>query len=127
VRGRLRHAGAGRLPSFERDMIRERMNVGLKRASAQRRRLGRPRLDPKTEPAIRAALAKGDRGMLKIAAGHSQGSQREEIVSRNMQLILGAIILVVIVVGLYKYLSAPAPGPSTVPIPPSAGLPAPKP
>jgi DNA invertase Pin-like site-specific DNA recombinase len=33
---------------FERDMIRERINVGLKRARAQRKRLGRPPIDPRS-------------------------------------------------------------------------------
>jgi DNA invertase Pin-like site-specific DNA recombinase len=59
---------------FERDMIRDRVNQGLQRARAQGKRLGRPPIDPKTEGAIRAALAKGDQGMLRIAAKFGVGS-----------------------------------------------------
>jgi DNA invertase Pin-like site-specific DNA recombinase len=59
---------------FERDMIRDRVNQGLRRARAQGKRLGRPPIDPKTEGAIRAALAKGDQGMLRIAAKFGVGS-----------------------------------------------------
>jgi DNA invertase Pin-like site-specific DNA recombinase len=59
---------------FERDMIRDRVNQGLKRARAQGKRLGRPTIHPRTEQAIRAALAKGDQGMLKIAARFNVGS-----------------------------------------------------
>jgi hypothetical protein len=36
-----------------------------------------------------------------------------------MQIIVGFIILVVIIVGRYKYLSTPAAGPSTVSTPPA--------
>ena len=53
---------------FERAMSRERVRAGLARARAQGKRLGRPRLDAKTEQRIREALIKGDRGILRIAA-----------------------------------------------------------
>jgi DNA invertase Pin-like site-specific DNA recombinase len=59
---------------FERAMIQERVRAGLARARAQGKRLGRPRIDAKTEERIRAALAKGDRGILKIAADLGVGS-----------------------------------------------------
>jgi hypothetical protein len=55
-------------------MIHERINVGLKRARAQRKRLGRPTIDSKTEQAIRTALASDDQGMLKITARFKVGS-----------------------------------------------------
>jgi DNA invertase Pin-like site-specific DNA recombinase len=57
---------------FERSLIRERVMAGLARARKQGtksgRPSGRPKIDATTEGAIRAALAKGDRGMRKIAA-----------------------------------------------------------
>jgi DNA invertase Pin-like site-specific DNA recombinase len=59
---------------FERPMIQERVRAGLARAKAQGKRLGRPRIDARMEQRIRAALAKGDRGILKIAADLGVGS-----------------------------------------------------
>ncbi|SEF12828.1 Site-specific DNA recombinase [Rhizobiales bacterium GAS191] len=59
---------------FERGVIVERVKAGLDRARAQGKRLGRPATDAKTEKAIRKALAKGDMGMLKIAARFRVGS-----------------------------------------------------
>jgi DNA invertase Pin-like site-specific DNA recombinase len=59
---------------FERAMIQERVRAGLARARAQGRRLGRPRIDGWLERRIQDALAKGDRGMLRIAADLGVGS-----------------------------------------------------
>jgi DNA invertase Pin-like site-specific DNA recombinase len=59
---------------FERDMIRERIGAGLKRARAQGKRLGRPTIDLRKERAIRAALVRGGKGILKIAAEFGVGS-----------------------------------------------------
>jgi DNA invertase Pin-like site-specific DNA recombinase len=62
----------GVFAEFERAMIQERVRAGLHRAKAQGTRsghpIGRPKTNPAIETAIRAALAKGDRGMRKIAA-----------------------------------------------------------
>jgi DNA invertase Pin-like site-specific DNA recombinase len=55
-------------------MIQERVRAGLARARAQGKRLGRPRINAKLERRIRDALAKGDRGILKIAADFGVGS-----------------------------------------------------
>ena len=55
-------------------MIQERVRAGLARARAQGKRLGRPRIDAKLERRFRDALAKGDRGILKIAADLGVGS-----------------------------------------------------
>jgi DNA invertase Pin-like site-specific DNA recombinase len=52
---------------FERSIIRERINAGLARAKANGKRLGRPKVDPEVEEAIRQALGKRDKGMRKIA------------------------------------------------------------
>ncbi len=56
----------GVFAEFERSMIRERVNAGLLRAKSQGKRLGRPRVPPETEQAIRDARAEG-KGILKIA------------------------------------------------------------
>jgi DNA invertase Pin-like site-specific DNA recombinase len=57
----------GVFSEFERAMIRERVNAGLARAKAQGKTLGRPKTATDTEQAIIEALAKGDKGMQKIA------------------------------------------------------------
>jgi DNA invertase Pin-like site-specific DNA recombinase len=57
----------GVFAEFERAMIVERVNAGLKRARAAGQVLGRPRIDASTEASIRKALAKGDRGMARAA------------------------------------------------------------
>ncbi|RWM96191.1 MAG: recombinase family protein [Mesorhizobium sp.] len=49
----------GVFAEFERAMIRERVNAGLARTVAKGTKLGRPKLDAKTEAAIRADLASG--------------------------------------------------------------------
>jgi DNA invertase Pin-like site-specific DNA recombinase len=64
----------GVFAEFERAMIVERVNAGLKRARAAGKVLGRPRIDATVEAGIRAALAKGDKGILKIAAEFGVGS-----------------------------------------------------
>jgi DNA invertase Pin-like site-specific DNA recombinase len=51
---------------FERAMIRERVNAGLRRARAQGNRLGRPRVASEVEVAVRASLKAGT-GILKTA------------------------------------------------------------
>jgi DNA invertase Pin-like site-specific DNA recombinase len=57
----------GVFAEFERAMIQERIRAGLARAKEEGKTLGRPKIDPATENAIRAALSKGDEGMHKIA------------------------------------------------------------
>ena len=57
----------GVFAEFERSIIRERIGAGLARARANGKRLGRPKVDPEIEEAIRQALAKHDKGMRKIA------------------------------------------------------------
>jgi DNA invertase Pin-like site-specific DNA recombinase len=64
----------GVFAEFERAMIIERVNAGLKRAKAAGKVLGRPRIDVDTEADIRAALAKGDKGILKIAGSVESGA-----------------------------------------------------
>lgn len=57
----------GVFAEFERSIIRERINAGLVRAKANGKRLGRPRVDPEVEEAIRQALSRGDKGIRNIA------------------------------------------------------------
>ena len=47
----------GVFAEFERSIIRERINAGLARARSNGKRLGRPRVDPEVEEAIREALS----------------------------------------------------------------------
>ena len=55
-------------------MIQERIHAGLARARKEGKRLGRPRVSPKVERAIRAARAEGksyDTIMAKLGVGKS--------------------------------------------------------
>jgi DNA invertase Pin-like site-specific DNA recombinase len=52
----------------------QEFSAGLKRARANGKTLGRPKIDASTEASIRKALAKGDKGILKIAAEFGVGS-----------------------------------------------------
>ena len=63
----------GVFAQFERSMIVSRVNAGLKRARANGKTLGRPKIAA-TEKSIRKALAKGDKGILKIAVEFGVGS-----------------------------------------------------
>jgi DNA invertase Pin-like site-specific DNA recombinase len=65
--GRAMFQMLGVFAEFERAMIQERVRAGLARAKAQGRRLGRPRVGPKIEAAVRAARARG-KGIRKIAS-----------------------------------------------------------
>ena len=63
----------GVFAEFERSIIRERINAGLTRARANGKRLGRPKVDPEVEEAIRDALERGDKGIRKIAREMGMG------------------------------------------------------
>jgi DNA invertase Pin-like site-specific DNA recombinase len=64
--GRLMFQVTGAFAEFERGMIRERVNAGLKRAVANGKRLGRPRISSEIEDEVRRLLRKGI-GVHKIA------------------------------------------------------------
>jgi DNA invertase Pin-like site-specific DNA recombinase len=64
--GRLLFQMTGAFAEFERSMIRQRVNAGLKRAVAQGKRLGRPGGEPEKLEKARRELAKGT-GILKTA------------------------------------------------------------
>lgn len=63
----------GVFAEFERAITVERIHAGLARARAQGKQLGRPRIAADLERRIRGALARGDRGVRKIAAEHGVG------------------------------------------------------
>jgi DNA invertase Pin-like site-specific DNA recombinase len=58
--GRMLFQIVGSFAEFERSMIRDRVTAGLARARAKGVRLGRPRVQPRVEAAIRARLARGE-------------------------------------------------------------------
>ena len=74
----------GVFAQFERSMIVSRVNAGLKRARANGKTLGRPKIAASTEASIRKALAKGDRGILKIAAEFRVGSGTVQRIKAEM-------------------------------------------
>jgi len=89
--GRLLFHITGAFAQFERDMIVQRVNAGLDRARANGVTLGRPRLGTRNDKAgaktidgIKAALARGDRGILKIAADFGVGSSTVQRVKKEM-------------------------------------------
>jgi DNA invertase Pin-like site-specific DNA recombinase len=87
--GKLLYHITGAFAEFERSMIQQRINAGLARARARGKRLGRPKIDAKTEAAIQEALASGKQGILKIAAAFGVGSgtvQRIKAASRHHDL-----------------------------------------
>jgi len=64
--GKLLFQVTGAFAEFERSMIRQRVNVGLARARAEGKRLGRPTLPPDKEADIRRLLS-GGTGVVKAA------------------------------------------------------------
>jgi DNA invertase Pin-like site-specific DNA recombinase len=64
--GRLMFQIVGAFAEFERAMIRQRVQAGLKRAVANCKKLGRPLNDPEAVARARKALAKGT-GIVKVA------------------------------------------------------------
>ena len=74
----------GVFAQFERSMIVSRVNAGLKRARADGWTLDRPKIAASTEASIRKALAKGDRGILKIAAEFRVGSGTVQRIKAEM-------------------------------------------
>jgi DNA invertase Pin-like site-specific DNA recombinase len=65
--GKLIFQVVGAFAEFERSMIKTRIHAGLKRARAQGKTLGRPKVDEATQAAIRRSLEQGI-GIKKTAA-----------------------------------------------------------
>jgi DNA invertase Pin-like site-specific DNA recombinase len=74
----------GVFAEFERSMIQERVRAGLKRARAEGKALGRPRLDPELEAQIIGALKAPGRteGVRKIAARFGISAKTVQRISR---------------------------------------------
>ena len=81
--GKLMFQVTGAFAEFERSMIRQRVNAGLKRAVEAGKQLGRPRIDPALEKRIQSHLRAG-KGMLKVAAECGVGSGTVQRIAREM-------------------------------------------
>ena len=81
--GRLMFQITGAFAEFERSMIRQRVNAGLKRAVDAGKQLGRPRIDQALEKRIQSQLRAG-KGMLAIAreVGVGSGTVQRELERR---------------------------------------------
>ena len=82
--GKLMYQVCGAFGEFERSMIRQRVHAGLKRAVAQGKQLGRPRIDAALEKRIQAQLRTG-KGMLKVARECGVGSSTVQRIKQEMK------------------------------------------
>jgi DNA invertase Pin-like site-specific DNA recombinase len=82
--GKLMFQVTGAFAEFERSMIRQRVNAGLKRAVEAGKQLGRPRIDPALEKRIQSQLRAG-KGILKAAAECGVGSGTVQRIKREME------------------------------------------
>jgi DNA invertase Pin-like site-specific DNA recombinase len=82
--GKLMFQITGAFAEFERSMIRQRVNAGLKRAVDAGKQLGRPRIDAALEKRIQGQLRTG-KGMLKIAIELGVGSGTVQRIKREME------------------------------------------
>ena len=73
----------GAFAEFERSMIRQRINAGLKRAVEAGKTLGRPRVSAAIEKRIRAQLRSG-KGILKVAREIGVGTGTVQRVKQEM-------------------------------------------
>jgi DNA invertase Pin-like site-specific DNA recombinase len=81
--GRLMFQVTGAFAEFERSMIKQRINAGLKRAVEQGKQLGRPRIPPEVEKQIQDLL-RTKKGMLAIAKEVGVGSGTVQRIAREM-------------------------------------------
>src|SRR6516164_2977957 len=82
--GKLMFQVCGAFGEFERSMIRQRVHAGLKRAVAQGKQLGRPKVDLAIEKRIQAQLRSG-KGMRKIARECGVGTGTVQRVKQEME------------------------------------------
>jgi DNA invertase Pin-like site-specific DNA recombinase len=82
--GKLMFQITGAFAEFERSMIRQRVNAGLKRAVEAGKQLGRPRIDPALEKRIQSQLP-GGKGMSKVAAECGVGSGTVQRIKHEME------------------------------------------
>ena len=81
--GKLMFQVTGAFAEFERSMIRQRVNAGLKRAVEAGKQLGRPR-NPALEKRIQSQLRIG-KGILKVAAECGVASGTVQRIKREMK------------------------------------------
>jgi DNA invertase Pin-like site-specific DNA recombinase len=81
--GKLMFQVCGAFSEFERAMIRQRVKLGLKRAVAQGKRLGRPQIDGEIERRAQRELRKGT-GILKVAKTLGIGTGTVHRIKREM-------------------------------------------
>jgi DNA invertase Pin-like site-specific DNA recombinase len=74
----------GVFAEFERSMIRERVAAGLKRAKAEGKTLGRPKVDAMVETAARKALRSG-KGIRKVARELGVGTSTVQRVAAELK------------------------------------------
>lgn len=74
----------GVFSEFEREMIRERVLSGMRRAQSQGKHCGRPKIDTDVEKAVKATLASGT-GILKAAKMHGVGTGTAARIAREMR------------------------------------------
>ena len=82
--GKLMFQVCGAFAEFERNMIQQRIHAGLKRAVAQGKQLGRPRIDPAMEKRIHAQL-RGGKGIRKIARELGVGTGTVQRIRQEME------------------------------------------
>ena len=82
--GKLMFQVCGAFAEFERSMIRQRVNAGLKRAVEAGKQLGRPRIDPALEKRIQSQLRAG-KGMLKVARELGVGTGTVQRIKAEME------------------------------------------
>jgi hypothetical protein len=110
-------AGAHGDPARRRGISRrvfelERVRAGLARAVHRARKLGRPRIDAKIGQRMRAALVKGDGGILKIAADLGIGSGTVRRVKAGpARMALGLYVAAPDTVGRGSILTGPVAAP----------------
>ena len=73
----------GAFAEFERSMIRQRINAGLKRAVEQGKQLGRPRIPAELEKRIQGLL-RAKKGMLAIAKECGVGTGTVQRIAREV-------------------------------------------
>ncbi|MGB8741551.1 MAG: recombinase family protein [Xanthobacteraceae bacterium] len=82
--GKLMFQVTGAFAEFERSMIRQRVNAGLKRAVEQGKQLGRPKVGSTMEKRIQSHLQAG-RGILRVARECGVGTGTVQRVKREME------------------------------------------
>jgi DNA invertase Pin-like site-specific DNA recombinase len=83
--GRLMFQVTGAFAEFERSMIRQRINAGLKRAVEAGKTLGRPRISQAVQKHVQAQLRAG-KGIIKVAKEVGVGGGTIQRIAQEMHL-----------------------------------------